>query len=171
MTTIVNKKRSQSKKCGVEKNKTKKVSKNEYKYLKFNKLIRDKNPQTIERSGGYCAYSILQHDKYISLLREKLVEEANEVLQAKNIDEITDELGDVLDVIKVMIKSMKIKRRKIWKCQRKKAKARGKLKKGIFCYYVKFPKDVNEKWMDKYKIITERMAKELVKKGGDSLIR
>lgn len=165
MVLVVNRKNKRSKKDG-----TKKVSQKEYKYLKFNKLIRDKNPETIERSGGYCAYSILKNDKYISLLREKLVEEANEVLQAKNIDEITDELGDVLDVIKAIIKAMKIKKRKIWKCQRKKAKARGKIKKGVFCYYVKFPKNVNEKWMDKYEVITEKMAKDLVKKSGGSSV-
>ena len=170
MAFVLDKKNQRSKKDGEKRTKTKKVSKNEFKYLKFNKLVRDKNPETIERSGGYCAYSILENDRYISLLKEKLVEEANEVLQAKNIDEITDELGDVLDVIKAIIKAMKIKRRKIWKCQRKKAKSRGKFKKGVFCYYVKFPKDVNEKWMDKYKIITERMSKDLVKKSGGSLI-
>ena len=123
----------------------------EYKYLEFEKLIRDRNPETIIASGGEINFEILSKDRKIQLLKEKLVEEANEVLVAKTNEQIADEMGDVLDVLYELIKSMKIKNRHIRRARRLKAKQRGKFKKGVYCHYVKFPIEVNEKWMEKYK--------------------
>ena len=128
-----------------------------YKYLKFEKLIRDKNPQTIKNSGGECCYYNLENDEFIKNLKLKLVEEAKEVQEAKNIDEVADEIGDVIDVLKMLIKVAKIRKFKIWNSRRKKAKFRGKFKKGVYCKYVKIPIDVNEKWMYKYEDITEEI--------------
>ena len=125
----------------------------EYKYLEFEKLVRDRNPETIIASGGEINFEILTKDRKIQLLKEKLVEEANEVLVAKTNEEIADEMGDVLDVLHELIKSMKIKNRHIRRARRLKAKQRGKFKRGVYCHYVKFPVEVNEKWMEKYKKI------------------
>jgi len=134
-----------------------------WKYLKFEKLIRDGNEKTIKRSGGDLVGYNLKKDDFINQLKLKLVEEANEVLDAKNIEETTDEIGDVLEVLQTLIKQMKIKKRQIRKARRKKIKFRGKFKDGFYCNYVFFPKDVHEKWMDKYEDIT----KELLDKYGE----
>jgi len=128
-----------------------------YKYLEFEKLVRDNNPNTIIASGGEIKFEILSTEKKIQLLKEKLVEESNEVLVAKTKNEITDEIGDVIDVLLELKRSMKIRNLNIWKARRAKAKQRGKFKKGVYCHYVKFPTDVNEKWMLKYKDITFKM--------------
>lgn len=128
-----------------------------YKYLEFEKLVRDNNPNTIIASGGEIKFEILSTEKKIQLLKEKLVEESNEVLMAKTKNEITDEIGDVIDVLLELKRSMKIRNLNIWKARRTKAKQRGKFKKGVYCHYVKFPTDVNEKWMLKYKDITFKM--------------
>ncbi len=135
-----------------------------YKYLEFEKLVRDKNPETVIASGGEMKFEVLSKERKSQLLREKLVEEANEVLLAKNNDEIAEEIGDVFDVLKELIKSLDIKNRKIRKARRLKAKQRGKFKKGIYCHYVKFPVDINEKWMEKYKHITLKNKKKKKKK-------
>ena len=128
-----------------------------FKYLEFEKLIRDNNPDTIIASGGEINFEILTKERKIQLLKEKLVEEANEVLVAKNYNEIADEIGDVIDVLQELIKTTKIKKRHIRKARKAKAKQRGKFKKGIYCHYVKFPVDITEKWMGKYKDITSEI--------------
>jgi predicted house-cleaning noncanonical NTP pyrophosphatase (MazG superfamily) len=131
-----------------------------WKYLKFEKLIRDGNKKTISVSGGEVEGHNLPKDEFIHQLKLKLVEEANEVLVAKDIDETTDEIGDVLEVLQTLIKQMKIKKRKIRKARKVKAKFRGKFKKGFYCNYVYFPKDVHEKWMDKYEDITNDLIEK-----------
>jgi predicted house-cleaning noncanonical NTP pyrophosphatase (MazG superfamily) len=133
-----------------------------YKYLEFEKLVRDKNPDTIIASGGEINFEILSKERKIQLLKEKLVEEANEVLVAENCDEIAEEIGDVLDVLHELIKSSCIKNRKIRKARRFKAKQRGKFKNGVYCHYVKFPVEINEKWMKKYKDITSKIENKRI---------
>ena len=130
-----------------------------YKYLEFEKLVRDKNPDTIFASGGEANFKIISGDEKIRLLKEKLVEEANEVLDAKDDDEVVAEIGDVIDVLQQIVKDLKIKKRLIRKSRRLKLKHRGKFKKGIYMYYVKFPAEVNENWMHKYKDITDKIEK------------
>ena len=128
-----------------------------FKYLKFEKLIRDGNIKTIKDIGGEVVYNILQKKDLIYELKKKLVEEANEVLEAKTIEETIDEIGDVFDILQVLTKQLKINRIKVWKSRRKKSKQRGKIKKGVYCKYVKVPFDRNDKWMYKYEDITEEI--------------
>ena len=160
------------KKVNSNKNKTTKVISNnkkdkhtlqpkqQWKYLKFEKIIRDGNIKTIRASGGDVIYDLLSNEKKIFYLKQKLIEEAMEVFEAKNDIEFADELGDVLDVLKELIKTAKVPRYKIWKAQRKKAKYRGKFKKGIYCHYVKLPYELQEKWMEKYDDITYDIEKK-----------
>ena len=131
-----------------------------FKYLEFEKLVRDKNPDTITASCGEAFFDIVSKDRKIALLKEKLVEEAMEVLNAKDKDETADEIGDVLDVLQQLIKDLKIKKRLIRKSRRLKAKKRGKFKNGVYMHYVKFPKDIYEDWMYKYKDITDEIVKK-----------
>jgi predicted house-cleaning noncanonical NTP pyrophosphatase (MazG superfamily) len=44
-----------------------------------NKLVRDKIPEIIRNSGNQCEITILSNLDYIEALRDKLVEEAQEV--------------------------------------------------------------------------------------------
>ena len=160
------------KKVNSNKNKTTKVISNnkkdkhtlqpkqQWKYLKFEKIIRDGNIKTIRASGGDVIYDLLSNEKKIFYLKQKLIEEAMEVFEAKNDIEFADELGDVLDVLKELIKTAKVPRYKIWKAQKKKAKYRGKFKKGIYCQYVKLPYELQEKWMEKYDDITYDIEKK-----------
>ena len=152
--------------CGKTKNKTiigntgKANSKQrQWKYLKFEKMVRDRSIETVRAVGGDVVYDLLSREKKIFYLKQKLIEEAMEVFEAKNDIEVADEIGDVLDVLKELIKTAKVKRYKIWQARRKKTKYRGKFKKGIYCHYVKLPYELNEKWMDKYEDITDKIEK------------
>lgn len=56
----------------------------------YNKLVRDKIPEIIEKSGKKCSFEILSGDEYIQKLDEKLNEELQEYYQDKNIEELAD---------------------------------------------------------------------------------
>ena len=132
----------------------------EWKYLKFEKLIRDGNIKTIQASGGDVIYDLLSDEKKIFFLKKKLIEEATEAFDARDDIELINELGDVLDVLREILRTAKIRRYKIWQAQRKKAKLRGKFKKGVFCHYIKLPCGLHEKWMEKYEDITNKIEKK-----------
>ena len=63
------------------------------------KLVRDNIPQAIKEKGEECEYRIMDEDEYITALRKKLLEEAQEASSATP-DELLGELADVLQVIK-----------------------------------------------------------------------
>jgi predicted house-cleaning noncanonical NTP pyrophosphatase (MazG superfamily) len=65
----------------------------------YNKLVRDKIPEMIEKNGEKCRFKKLDKQMYIKELREKFLEELNEYLQAKNDVEAIEELSDVLEII------------------------------------------------------------------------
>ncbi len=62
----------------------------------YNKFIRDKIPEIIKKNGANPKISVWDDSKFKSALKEKLVEEAKELLEAKTDDEILNELSDVL---------------------------------------------------------------------------
>jgi predicted house-cleaning noncanonical NTP pyrophosphatase (MazG superfamily) len=67
--------------------------------FKFEKLIRDKLLEDIKSKGIKATQLIIDQNEYIKYLKEKLVEEASEVLEAKNDAELLEELADVLEIM------------------------------------------------------------------------
>ena len=68
----------------------------EKKVAVYNKLVRDRIPEIIEKSGKSCVTRILGDDEYIKMLDTKLDEELNEYHKDQNIEE----LADLLEVIR-----------------------------------------------------------------------
>ena len=56
----------------------------------YNKLVRDKIPQIIEKAGKLCETKILSDEKYVEMLDIKLDEELAEYHKDKNLDELAD---------------------------------------------------------------------------------
>ncbi len=79
----------------------------------FNKLVRDHIPTRIRHGGELVRVRKLTGDPLLRALREKLVEEAFEVLDARNHDTIIEELADVEEVIDAILKQLKSKRRQL----------------------------------------------------------
>ncbi|TAE56625.1 MAG: hypothetical protein EAZ88_03705 [Oscillatoriales cyanobacterium] len=50
---------------------------------KYYKLVRDRIPDIIRESGNECETAVLSDEEYRQALRQKLIEEAAEVAQAK----------------------------------------------------------------------------------------
>lgn len=61
----------------------------------YNKLVRDRIPEIIERSGNECKTRVLTDAEYIKMLDEKLTEELVEYRKDQNIEE----LADLMEVI------------------------------------------------------------------------
>ena len=77
----------------IEQNKT------THRAFKFDKLVRD-NIERILLDKNIIVYGHRMHDdEYLTKLRAKLLEETEEVLEAKLDVEIIEEVADVLEVL------------------------------------------------------------------------
>ena len=61
----------------------------------YHKLVRDRIPEIIERSGKTCSIRTLDEQEYLRMLDEKVQEEMQEYLESK----APDELCDLIEVI------------------------------------------------------------------------
>lgn len=57
---------------------------------KYDKLVRDKIPEIIEKGGGKCKYHFADDDEYDIKLSNKLLEEVNEFIENPSIHEMID---------------------------------------------------------------------------------
>ena len=65
------------------------------KEIIYDKLVRDKIPEIIEKAGKTCQTEVLSQEKYIEMLDKKLDEELLEYHNDKN----AEELADLMEVI------------------------------------------------------------------------
>ena len=61
----------------------------------YDKLVRDRIPMIIEEDGKLCETEIVSDEMVLEYLYEKLIEETNELLESKNLEE----MADVIEVI------------------------------------------------------------------------
>ena len=66
----------------------------------YNKLIRDRIPELIERAGKTPHTRVLDEEEMEKALKEKLLEEVNEFIESDQIEEI----ADILEVIEAIAK-------------------------------------------------------------------
>lgn len=60
------------------------------KTIKYDKLVRDKIPEIIEKSGKKCVVEVMDKEIYIQYLDRKLNEELAEYQSDKSIEELAD---------------------------------------------------------------------------------
>lgn len=63
--------------------------------ITYNKLVRDKIIDKIENSWWTAKHHTADDAEFAQKLKEKVIEEAQELNKAKTIEEIKNELGDV----------------------------------------------------------------------------
>jgi predicted house-cleaning noncanonical NTP pyrophosphatase (MazG superfamily) len=93
------------------------------------KLVRDNIPQIIKRSGKKPVVTLASQNQMIELLKDKLLEEAQEVKQTKTNKEIREELADVLQVIISLSEILNIPLSSIEEKRKKKLLRRGSFSK------------------------------------------
>lgn len=68
----------------------------------YNKLVRDKIPEIIEKEGKSYLFRKLYFDReYETALKEKLLEECNEYFDSENVEELIDIVEVILALIKI----------------------------------------------------------------------
>lgn len=96
----------------------------------FNKLIRDKIPEIIDQSGNNYEVRTLNEIEYLQALKDKLVEEAQEVAQAYP-ENLLKEFGDLFEVIDSILIAYKIPHEAVINQQQKTRKERGSFTKRL----------------------------------------
>jgi predicted house-cleaning noncanonical NTP pyrophosphatase (MazG superfamily) len=105
--------------------------------MKYRKLVRDGIPGIIRARGAEPVVRKLAKTEFKTLLREKLVEEAQEFLNAKSREEAAEELADVQEVLRALYDAEGISSADVGKVRRQKHKKRGGFAKRIFLEEVK----------------------------------
>ncbi len=90
----------------------------------YNKLVRDRIPDIIRQSGYECEIAIMSEAEFSQALREKLLEEAQEVAAATP-QELLSELADLQEVIDAVLAVYGIKREEVLTEQQRKRNERG----------------------------------------------
>ena len=75
------------------------------KRFQFDKLIRNNLPFIMQKEGVILNSTTLSQDEYISSLKQKLIEESNEVRESNSKEELAIELADVMEVIHALAKA------------------------------------------------------------------
>ncbi len=97
----------------------------------YNKLVRDKIPSKIEEGGESVKKAQFSGVFLERLLKEKLVEEAFEVLDAESRDEILEELADISAVVDGLLSSINSDRNELKERQEAKETKSGGFSKGF----------------------------------------
>ena len=87
----------------------------------YNKLVRDKIPEIIEKSGNKCEIENLSDEEYLKMLDAKLDEELAEYRKDQNIEE----LADLLEVIYAAAKARGFSIDKLEEIRKQKAEKSG----------------------------------------------
>ena len=95
---------------------------------KFNKAIRDKIPEIIQKDGHTCNIQTLSDEKFLVEIEKKLSEEVAEYQNDKN----PEELADILEVIYAIAQLKGISKDELEKIRVKKLEDKGGFAKNLF---------------------------------------
>lgn len=98
----------------------------------YNKLVRDRIPEIIERSGKKYTTRVLEQTEYIKELKKKSFEELEEYTNVENDEEALGELADLLEIIHALAENYGASIEKVEELRKQKAEERGGFKEKIF---------------------------------------
>jgi predicted house-cleaning noncanonical NTP pyrophosphatase (MazG superfamily) len=99
---------------------------------KYNKLVRDKIPEIIEKEGHKAKHHVLSEQEYLAELDKKLNEEVKEYQEAKNLEE----MADILEVLYATCKAHGYTVEELEAKRREKLEARGGFDNKLYLEYV-----------------------------------
>ncbi len=102
----------------------------------YNKLVRDAVPDIIRRNNAVPKVSELDDEAFLIALKEKVIEEAGELLEAKNSEGVLGELADILQLVESIATAHGISLADVEQKKMEKCKERGGFEKRIFLEYV-----------------------------------
>ncbi len=112
--------------------------------VEFNKVVRDKIPKLIEERGERVETVQLAGDALVTALKQKLVEEAYETLDAKLGEEIIGELADVEEVIRGLCRALNVDIARIETEREEKLRRRGGFDNGLMLIKTATPHSIQK---------------------------
>jgi len=116
--------------------------------FKVDKLLRDRMPDILGSQDIAIFERVLDQSEYIERLKDKLLEETNEVLEAKGQGDIQEELADVLEVIHALGLACGLSYQQIDTARLQKKQKSGGFEKGIYSAF--FEMDVDHADVEYY---------------------
>jgi predicted house-cleaning noncanonical NTP pyrophosphatase (MazG superfamily) len=98
----------------------------------YNKLVRDRIPEIIEKTGKKFTTRILDYKEYIKELKTKSFEELNEYIDAENDKDAVEELADLLEIIHALAECHGANIEQVEQVRQEKEEKRGGFKDKIF---------------------------------------
>ena len=102
------------------------------KKIYYNKLVRDKIPEVIKKSGGSAEFKKLSSKEFEKELLLKVGEEATGLLSAKDKKGLASELADIWAVIDEIMSFKKIKQSDVKKALDANFERKGGFKKRLY---------------------------------------
>jgi predicted house-cleaning noncanonical NTP pyrophosphatase (MazG superfamily) len=113
--------------------------------VEYNKLVRDKIPEQIQRGGESVEVVRLRGEALLASLRQKLIEESFEAADAKSFDELVAEMADVLEVVSGICDALHVPLEQVILEQQEKSKRRGGFHKGLMLKSTSTPHSLTAK--------------------------
>lgn len=79
-----------------------------YTSFKVAKLVRDKALENLVAEGAIVHHQILPKEMVVKVLKDKILEEASEVVEGKNKEAIVEEIADLMEVVMTFMDHLSI---------------------------------------------------------------
>lgn len=106
------------------------------KRFKVEKIIRDRLPEIMRNKGIVVSEQSLNDAEFIESLKDKLIEEANEIKCAVHRLDLIEEIGDLLEVIDSLCTVAGIKEEEVREKMTQKRIIKGGFDRKIYNHYV-----------------------------------
>lgn len=105
-------------------------------YQSYQKLVRDKIPERILKSGSKPVTRILADAEFVAELKKKFQEELDEYIAAETPEARLEEMADLFEVITALNEAEGRSLESVMEVQQKKRAERGAFKEKIFLDFV-----------------------------------
>lgn len=79
-----------------------------YTSFKFAKLVRDKAIENLVAEGAIVHHQVLSKEMVINVLKDKILEEANEIIEGGSKEAIVEEIADLMEVVMTFMDHLSI---------------------------------------------------------------
>lgn len=98
----------------------------------YNKLVRDRIPEVIQKTGKKFSTRILNESEYIVQLKKKAYEELEEYVNTDNKKDAVEELADLLEIMHALANYHNSTIHEVEEIRKQKSEKRGGFKEKIF---------------------------------------